>query len=738
MDKFKHISLDVKKEDFVKMRRRAIGGQNPTPVDLDKFKKMLNEIDKIKTLKVGDQNYLYFVLALTIDHHNSQVQKMLSALKLDTLSVLESSRLLVKGDKDFLATWKEKDKVPLYVRRYIKEIRALDIKEKIGESLRKALNELRDEDKVDIIINPIDGEPQEKEKIKQEIEKHIGKEYHYSNFLGTFSCKSSSDTIKKLSDLPFIKNLSLKPQGSLSTISLTNSNPSKKAFSIAKTEKSLGTICLLDTGVNSDLFGDLVMDDPHTFQDSSDYQDHGTGVASVALFGSDLFNGRSILRPRCNILNFKISDKNPSAVNIEDSLAEAIKKYKKTIPVYNLSYNYIDADAQHRLLIAEKLDRLIQEANVLVVNSCGNIIDSEAEPYIADYPKYLLKFPCYSPAEAKSIFSVGSICRSSTSEEIKISSFTRLGVTPLLMSSLDQRSNYIKPDINTYGGNNIIDISSNRITNSSDLEFPVFTNTGEIVYKVGTSLAAPLISQSFLKLKNLYPHYYNSETFKAMLLNQAKIHSCENQPLFSLLHLDNIGYCEEDSIFLAYEGITKPHQRREDDKKTEKCEGFSVEFNMPEEAESMDIVAVHSNNYRLKRLDEQNTRLVIKVSKESGTAMSKDFGNLGKFSSVLYGTYHFKRNYRGKWKIQLYLETQGVPATELQNLLVRWGISLRINLKNGEKRDLQDIYQEVSGNKQSNYVKNKVMEVIVEPQSKEREKEIIIDIHRRRPIAMPS
>jgi hypothetical protein len=179
--------------------------------------------------------------------------------------------------------------------------------------------------------------------------------------------------------------------------------------------------------------------------------------------------------------------------------------------------------------------RLIQEANVLVVNSCGNIIDSEAEPYIADYPKYLLKFPCYSPAEAKSIFSVGSICRSSTSEEIKISSFTRLGVTPLLMSSLDQRSNYIKPDINTYGGNNIIDISSNRITNSSDLEFPVFTNTGEIVYKVGTSLAAPLISQSFLKLKNLYPHYYNSETFKAMLLNQAKIHSCENQPLFSLL-----------------------------------------------------------------------------------------------------------------------------------------------------------------------------------------------------------
>ena len=55
---------------------------------------------------------------------------------------------------------------------------------------------------------------------------------------------------------------------------------------------------------------------------------HGTKVASIAVFGTDLLNKKLILKPRCNVLNFKIAHDNKENVDIGSAIIKAIEKYK--------------------------------------------------------------------------------------------------------------------------------------------------------------------------------------------------------------------------------------------------------------------------------------------------------------------------------------------------------------------------------------------------------------------------
>lgn len=700
-DNLKHITLIPKKGQFVKPR--GFGGSKfrAPPIKIDDFKVMINKLEDLKSIEVHNKKYIYFMIILTIEYHSSGVQDMLKRLNFNLISVLDDYRILVKGDKDILGRIREESDIKLNIRKYILEVKKLDDQEKIGESLQKLLKEDVDNTKgFSIILKTIDSDDiEENNKIRTELKEYLGSEYKFNANTGTFSGISNSKTIKGVSKLPFVRYLSLKPKAGISTDSQETLVEELKNFKIGKADEQYGNICILDTGINSTLFKDLIVkEDSYIYDDTNDILGHGTQVASVALFGIDLLNKNRILIPKCKLLNFKIAHDDPGNVDIEDALITAIERYKDSTFVFNLSYNYIDIDDRYRIMLAEKLDKAIQESNIIVVNSGGNLSLPEARNFISNYPDYLVKFPCFFPSEIKSIFSVGSICKTSLYDNIIISKFTRLTVTPLLINNEKDWGNYIKPDANTFGGDNLLEIERGRFKCYPDLEFPVITNSGKIVYGVGTSLAAPLMSQVFLKLKKMYNHFKNCETFKAILLNHCIIHNCNGQTMFSFLDFDNIGYCN-DSIYLNYEGTTRPHQRKEDDNKKNVCECLTVEFEMPKEAKSVDIVAVHSNNYKFRNLIKQNTRLVIKVIKGNGKALKKHFGNLGQFSQVLYGTYAFNRNFEGIWKIQVYLETKGIPSKYVKDVLVRWGLSLKVNFGNIDSKNLREMYGILSGQK---------------------------------------
>ena len=715
---YKHIPLNPKKSNFVKMRKSSRQKLNIVPLELDEFKKLLNKLDNLETLDINNNQYLYFVLILNAEFHLQQVQDMISKLNFEIISILESTKLLVRANKNIIADLKDEKKIPKNRRQYISDIKPLEDNDKIGCSLLKLFEEDKnDSSQISLIIDSTGKNEEERTKIYSEISKIVGKEVKIKSNFSFLSCISTIKSAKQIAKLPYIKSIALKPTPELSDLQFYSMGKKFSNIEISEESENYGTICILDTGMNTDSFSaGNVINDKSIFPDSADYLGHGTSVASVALFGTDLLKGEPILVPKCNILNFKIAHQDTRELDIEYSLQQAINKYKEKIFVYNISSNYFEIDPIMRKSLAEQLDSFVQKSKVIVVNSGGNISSKEVDSLIKKYPSYLSNFSCQYPSECKNLFSVGSICKNSTETNILLSSYSRVGVTPFLLNKLSNINNYIKPDINTFGGNNYQITKGNLFIENRSLLFPVFDRTGNMVLSAGTSLAAPLIGQSFLKLKKLYPHFLNPETFKAILLNQCKIHNLSNQPLFSLIRLDDVGYCENSSLFLNYEGKCRPHQRKEEDRKMENCESFSVEFDMPLEAVSLDIVGVHSNNYEFNRLENQNIRLVTKIMKpgqeEKKTAMQKDFGNLGSFSSVLYGTYHFKRDFAGKWKIQVYVETKGIPRDALKDIEVRWGISLRINLAQNILKDKYDeIYESLGGS----IVKEKQVSYVMEP-----------------------
>ena len=137
-ERLEHITLKPKKDIFEKI---VMGGRNPKlsapPIGEKEFKNMIHQVDALQFLEINEKKYIYFVIELTAEYHIAGVQEMLKRLDVKVVSVLGDCRILVKGDKDFLAGFLEKKKIYLNIRRYVIAIKALDNQEKIGKSLQK-------------------------------------------------------------------------------------------------------------------------------------------------------------------------------------------------------------------------------------------------------------------------------------------------------------------------------------------------------------------------------------------------------------------------------------------------------------------------------------------------------------------------------------------------------------------------------------------------------------------------
>ena len=671
------------------------------------FKNRILNVLSVGNIKSKSFESSYFYLDLTNEYYTSPVTEMLKALNLEIKTVLNEFQIIVRADPSFVHNYLEKKgKIPKKILNNIKRIDCLKGEDKLGENLLQLMKQDSNSTGIfSVSIKLIDNLSNEEEiEFNKIVSQHIEREINPKHFPRSkqFICGSTTKRILEISELPFIKKISIVPKIKPQEYRSGELIYSKESYKTIRND-DVPTICVIDSGTSENFKDYCVLQDSYLFDDPYDYDDHGTRVSSIASFGEDLINKKSVLEQKAKIISFKIDDTSQDRyIPLDEAVMSAIDEYKNLTSVFCLSYNYLDdIDPEERLDIVKGLDRFVQENNIILVNSCGNIDLLVAYYQKDNYPEYLSAYPVLCPSEAKNIFSVGSICRYSTLEKCIVSYHTRIGLHPIFLNDDMDKYLFFKPDISTFGGNDELILEKKLedvpcIAMSPELDIGVINNCGDIINASGTSFSTPLIALCFARLYDTY-HYNNSETYKAILINKAIRGEVNNLPFFYLFDTSKIAECS-DGIYLNFEAEVTPKYRSEDGSKTYTLECKTVNFYVPQEAKSIDIITVHSNNHIFQDLRKFNTRLVVEIVKSNGVTAKKSYGTASQNCANTYARYTFDRNYVGIWKIKVHVETRRLPSELLKTLSVRFGISVKINIKNEYKDNLYELYMKVLAN----------------------------------------
>lgn len=694
-DELPHITLSTK--DEVKKRKTGsyFGSKNSKHLSQDEFRNMLGEAVSVGSVISGELRNAYFLIDLNTQYYTPDVSSMLDGLGLEIKTVVSENQIIVKGGKDNLEQVIGRERIPKKFTKTIKRILPLSGEKKLGEHLLRIMKQDVDSTKViPVCIRFIDNlEEAEEREFKRILDQRLNKDVNpqYLRRSKQFICGSSSKRIKNLAELPFIKSINRIPKIRAQQDDSEEVYLKRGEYEIVP-KKVRPVICTIDSGVNWSLSEFSEDRDKFIFPDAEDTIGHGTGVASVAIFGEDAIRKSKRLVQKAKIISFKIDDLEKRDVLLEEAIMKAIEKYRHKTRVFSISYNYLEVDPEFRLDVVKKLDPFLQEQNVILVISGGNIEQLDALAHKTEYPSYLSKFPVLSPAEAKNAVTVGVICNKSTVSNPVLSVITRMGLHPVFLQDDLDKYRFFKPDVYTFGGNSELKREGTGIQMSKDLHIAALSLSGNLVYRMGTSYAAPLIALCYARLMDKYD-YKNSETYRAIMLSQAGYKDVNRLPVHYVHDTSNVTRCN-DGVYLNFEGEVTPKIRAENVKEINiPCK--TVEFYMPDEAENVDIFTVHSNNYKFQDLRKHNTRMVAEIIKPNGITIKKKYGTAGTYCTNTYTRYNFKRDYEGKWKIKVHIETRGIPANMLKGLRVRFGVSFRINLKKSEIGNLKEVYEKV-------------------------------------------
>ena len=315
-------------------------------------------------------------------------------------------------------------------------------------------------------------------------------------------------------------------------------------------------ICVIDTGVlitNALIRPAIKPDHSKSFvkgaeNNASDEYNHGTGVAGIALY-HDL-GGRLqevTFTPVARLANARILNaKNELAEGqmFATVLEDAIRHFQKLgCRIFNISVCDIDKpfDPKNPLDVAETLDSLASELDVLIVVATGNVIYPRVSQLLKDgrrYPEYLLDDECgiLDPSQAVNVLTVGSLADSHTctgqyrtplAKSQQPSPFTRSG--PGI-------NGYIKPELLDVGGNVVRDASFGNVVEDAGCSIVTTTNeVGKLLHRTcGTSFSAPKVAHLAARIMATLgkikdgagrPFVPSANLLRALLVNSA---SCGN------------------------------------------------------------------------------------------------------------------------------------------------------------------------------------------------------------------
>ncbi|WP_375587785.1 S8 family peptidase [Flagellimonas aurea] len=333
-------------------------------------------------------------------------------------------------------------------------------------------------------------------------------------------------------------------------------------FEVEVPEK-LPIVGVIDTGVDSiEPYRDLIVNETIniTGQTDRDFSGHGTLVAGLVIFGTELpLSIKDTYRAKCKILPIKVLHFNDGGIDFP-KLLSAIRyaNQEKGVRIFNMSLGFYPKKYNESFSdFAYELDCLSHQLGVLIFISVGNFDAVALEELLTsdfhddhDYPNFFYKLDSTSPvhrcentnicvpSESINNISIGAIA--ANVEEGDNSDFTPINIYPAYYTrkfhfdynqkvntstfKSNQRNKHLnKPDL-VFDGGDLKKIDSGiEVLGSPSNNYYLRTS--------GTSLSAPLVASIAAEIEGLYPDI-NSQSIKALLVSSANYYKPRQLPHF--------------------------------------------------------------------------------------------------------------------------------------------------------------------------------------------------------------
>jgi hypothetical protein len=419
--------------------------------------------------------------------------------------------------------------------------------------------------------------------------------------------------------------------------------------------------------------GDLTIDrdKDEDFFDSPDdcMKGHGTPISYLVALGE------SDKKPRARIISYKVWSKTKDNV-AHLGILKALDKYGRKAKVFVSSINFLDELGQESLKTYHEIDRRVQELNIVMVYSTGNIRE-ELRDKIGEYPRYLRHYPVQHPARGISITAVGGITKfaSSRFKEGMPCPFTRCGFgdSPLFEC--------IKPEVVEHGGN----LDSNLQCSNKSVSAVDATGHVQSTF-CGTSFSAPLFAGRIAEVKDKYKQIKNSETLKAISLISC---SATGYPCCGLGEPEQFFGCNPHNALWVFEGyIQLPEnldQNSSDSVRYRRIFWDELYVEVPYNVRKMKMCIVHSDDYFKFQFPILRTYLRVRAKKLSNNTKQdpEDTRVLRKRSHVKLLSWSYRtRSMGGSWSFDIIPEyATYIPPLDRKNVTIRYGCALLMQAK---------------------------------------------------------
>ena len=287
----------------------------------------------------------------------------------------------------------------------------------------------------------------------------------------------------------------------------------------------LPVIGLIDTGVRDvPAINDLIVDRVKLDDNWNVRCGHGTNVASLILFGRQRLDGHLI--PQARIYSIQVMENDSGRISInalKQKIIEGIQRYHIKVFNISLSDSVCKAINEGYSDYAKVLDEIAYLYDVLFVTATGNM---EWEPneyvpfpfshYAPNDPGLTQMTNIGSPAENINGITVGAVGTMTTNLPAIYTRKSHLDYTIPINDAYAEMCmvnlNLMKPDVLSDGGDDTRKEEMIDVIEGNNLEF--------IRKSVGTSLAAPLISNLCARIIRNYPSL-SVTAIKCLIINSA-------------------------------------------------------------------------------------------------------------------------------------------------------------------------------------------------------------------------
>lgn len=702
----KHNSSDV--DDFifvppktVEEKRQKKQGREREPIPYEpeeeeeeewvshEFRQQIRStISSIQGKELKDVEHVYIVLGLLKRVIDPDVTAVLKTLSADVLAYLNETRtkLLISCPLRRLVALLVKDKYASKYFQQVKRIGPLFFEEQVSKRLREdaTWSSITKPLLIHLVPNISD---EIRQKQLADVLEYLRKleanllDYDEAGFLLADLKEQSIRELLQASN--FVFRVDGIPQGLVER--MRHSVAKKKTYnkkiksvassvdSRATATNNLPTICLMDSGISDvpQLSGLVVSKDGYTgfldFNDGCSPIGHGTPIACLAIYGEEFSE------PEAKVISYKLYADNRRSV-VFQGLRRAISKYFPETRIFLSSINF-DGDYPEAIAF---LDRLIQEKNICVVFSAGNIEKQTVLNCIANgppYPSYIRNFPIKQPAQAITITAVGAISKKDSHATIahvnELAPFTTCGTrNPFLYQSP-------KPEVVQHGGNICRDGSASGVGLES-----VCKDGTRVQDLAGTSFSAPLFARRLAEIEAKYGHRIrNAETLKAIALagSNREVRDC-----IGFGETNHFSNCDRFHALIVSEGtISLPDTSRPDHNLYYKAE---IHVRIPKFIEKIEMFVVHSDNYTRVICPSLNTFLKVyayKTGRETGHVSLDNPEELGKKSHMKVFRWSFeRRSMEGDWTFVIRPETTAdMLAEHRRQTTIRYGCAILVTAK---------------------------------------------------------